>query len=146
MIAEKDSGVVIVEDGGPLGIVTTRDILELYLSLQEKKGVYVQITGLKNQNREVDKLVSETIKKISHIYQIQYMYLHIKKHRKNGREKYSVRCRLMSDMGMFMSRAVSWNLPEAVGMALRNIERMILKEKIKIRDKIRHMIRMRIGK
>ncbi len=143
-----ESGVVIVEKSGPVGVVTTRDILEFYLSLKATQGVYVQITGLEKQNREVDKMLSETIKKISRFYPIQYAYLHVKRYRRTGRNKYSIRCRLMTGKGMFTSKAMAWSLAEAVGSALDNLERAVLKNKLRLSDKLKHRLmslkRMRI--
>ncbi len=145
MIEAKNPGVVITEENSPIGIITTRDILELYLSLHKKEeGLYVQITGLDKSDPDIDKQISEFVRKVSQFHEIQYMYIHIKKYRKTGRIKYSIRCRLMTDEGMFVSKSTSWILSVAVGNALNNIERFLLRKKERKRDKIRRLLR--IGK
>ncbi len=141
MSKHKNSGVVIVGDNAPIGIVTTRDLLEFYLSKKEGKGVYVQITGLGKEDPFVsataDRMVRDSMQKIASFLPIQYLFMHTKQHDIEGaRKKYSVRCRLMTGRGMLISKAVGWDLRDAVGQALDELERIAIRGKEKARDKV----------
>ncbi len=141
-------GAVLCEQGIPIGVVTTRDLLEFYLAGKQKKGVYVQITGAKGEDEfvlgTVDRMIKDSVQKISSSYAIQFLFLHVKKYKKAGSEKtkYSVRARLMTDAGIFISRAFAWDLRDAAGEALDNLERIALHKK----EKTRAGIKRRFGK
>lgn len=150
MVKYKNSGAVIVEDDAPIGVVTTRDMLEFYLSKREKKGAYVQITGLGKEDSIVaattDRMVRDTVQKISSFVPIQFLFLHTKRHEKGGKTKYSVRCRLMTDKGILISKAVGWDLRDAAGQALDELERIAIKGKEKARDKAMRRVRAAKGR
>ncbi len=145
MVKYKNSGVVIVEGDAPLGVVTTRDLLEFYLSTRQKKGAYVQITGLGKEDPLVaataDRMVRDTVQKISSFLPVQFLFLHTKRYEKGGKTKYSVRCRLMTDKGVFISRAMGWDLRDAAGKALDEIEKIVIKGKERLRDKTLRKVR-----
>ncbi|MFZ3077851.1 MAG: CBS domain-containing protein [Candidatus Aenigmatarchaeota archaeon] len=142
MIKYKNTGAVIVENDAPIGVVTTRDMLEFYLSKREKKGAYVQITGLGNEDEMVaaaaDSMIRDSLQKISSLLPVQFLFLHVKKYDKGGKTKYSVRCRLMTDKGIFISRAIGWDLRDAAGQALDEVEKIIIRDKERKRDKNIH--------
>ncbi len=145
MVKYKNSGVVIIENDIPLGIVTTRDLLEFYLSTKQKKGAYVQITGIGKEDSAVaataDRMVRDTVQKISSFLPVQFLFMHTKRYEKGGKTKYSVRCRLMTDKGIFISRAIGWDLRDAAGQALDDMEKIVIKSKERIRDKVMHKVR-----
>jgi len=142
MVKYKDSGAVIVEDDAPVGVVTTRDMLEFYLSKREKKGAYVQITGLGKEDAmaaaTTDRMIRDSLQKISSFLPVQFLFLHVKRYEKGGKTKYSVRVRLMTDKGIFISRAMGWDLRDAAGQALDEIEKIIIRDKERKRDKNIH--------
>jgi CBS domain-containing protein/ribosome-associated translation inhibitor RaiA len=137
MIKFKTRGAIIVEENSPIGVVTTKDLLEFYLASTEKKeGIYVQWIGLGEEDefvlQTVDRIVEDTARKLHSIYPIQYMFLHVKKYRKSGeRAKYSLRVRVMTDKGIFISKGFAWDLKDAVGEALDNLEKVVLRRKEK---------------
>ncbi|MBU3957521.1 MAG: CBS domain-containing protein, partial [Nanoarchaeota archaeon] len=145
MVKYKNSGVVIVEDDAPVGVVTTRDLLEFYLSKMEKKGVYVQITGLGKEDPMIaataDRMLRDSLQKISSFLPVQFLFMHTKRYDKGGKTKYSVRCRLMTDRGIFISRAIGWDLRDAAGQALDELEKIIIRDKERKRDKVMRKIR-----
>ncbi len=137
MISTGKRGCIVVENNEPLGIVTTRDILELWISQEKEKGIYVQYSGLEEEDEfvmdTVDRMVSDTVQKIHSIYPVQYFHIHIKRFRKTGERKiFSVRCRIMTDEGAFISSAQAWDLRDAIGGALDKLEKIIIKHKEKL--------------
>ncbi len=138
MLREKKRGCIVVENSEPLGIVTTRDILELWLSSRKREqGVYVQYSGLEEEDdfvlSTVDRMVSDTVKKINSIYPVEWFHVHVKRYRKTGERKlFSVRCRAMTSEGIFVSRGQGWDLRDAIGEALDNLEKIVVKHKEKL--------------
>lgn len=134
----KTSGVVIAVDACPVGVVTLRDVLEFYFAGLTKKGVYVQITGLKEEDEfvlsTVDRMIRDSMQKLSFM-KPQFFVIHIKKYKKEGEKaKHSVRSRFMTGSGLFISKGFAWDLRDAVAMALDNLERIVKKEKVRKKD------------
>ncbi len=136
LIEGRRRGCIIVKGDEPVGVVTTRDILELWLSSKVEKGVYVQYSGLEEEDNEVmdvvDRMVSDTVRKVHSIYPVEYMHIHIKRYRKTGERKlFSVRCRVMTTEGVFIARGQGWDLRDAIGEAMDHLERIVKKHKEK---------------
>lgn len=136
------SGVVVATESGPIGVVTIRDLLEFYFA-KPQKGVYTQITGLGDEDdfvfATVDRMIKDTVQKLSTVFKPQFLFLHVKKYKKEGHHiKYSIRCRFMTDAGVFISRGFAWDLRDAVREALNSLEKAVLKCKERDRDISRH--------
>lgn len=140
MNKKQEYSAVIVKNEKPVGIVTSKDIMEVISSLEEKKGVYVQIAGMPDvtsfTKEKVYEAVNTTVRKIGRIYEdLEYLVLHIKSHQKNGRRKYSVRTRFMTPVGIFVSKSWAWELLDAVDEALEKLETQIMKDHNKRAEK-----------
>ncbi len=144
MLKDKNDGVIVVEDGFPVGVITAKDLLEVYISSIKRKGIFYQIIGLTDENdfivETIDRMIRDTIKKMSNIFKPQFFILHIKKYDKNGKKKYSIRVRFGTEKRVFISKSYAWDLRDAVGKALDRLERIMLKKK-GIKDKIKEKIR-----
>jgi CBS domain-containing protein len=144
MIKNKTDGVIIAEDNFPIGVVTTKDLLELYVLSLKKKGIFYQIVGLTDEDdfivNTIDRMIRDTIRKLSNIFKPQFFVLHIKKYDRNGKRKYSIRVRFATEKRTFVSKAYAWDLRDAVDKALDRLERIMLKRK-GIRNKIREKVR-----
>ncbi|MFQ6020722.1 MAG: CBS domain-containing protein [Candidatus Aenigmatarchaeota archaeon] len=137
----KVTGIVITENKIPIGIITPKDLLEIYISGFKAKGIYYQIVGLTDEDDfivdTIDRMIRDSVQRLSYVYKPKFFFLHLKKHDKGGRIKYSVRVRFNTSKGTFISKAYAWDLRDAVDEALERLERMILKEKRTIKDKLR---------
>ncbi len=135
MSRKNTTGIVVVDNKIPKGIITTKDLLEVLVSQIKPEGVYYQIVGLTDEDSfvmdTVDRMIRDSIRKISHTYDPEFFFLHVKKHETGLRSKtkYSIRARLRTNKGVFMSKAWKWDLRDAVGDALDNLERIVFKEK-----------------
>jgi CBS domain-containing protein len=140
-------GVIVEENNFPVGVVTEKDLLEVYISSLNKKGVYYQISGLTDEDdfilSTVDRMVKDTIQKMSKTFDLQFFFLHVKRYNKKGKSKYSIRTRFRTSKGIFVSRSFAWDLREAVNDALTKLERIMLKEAEGKRDKARETIRIK---
>ena len=145
MTSKNVSYVILVENGIPIGIATIKDFVEFYVSQLSRPGVYVQITGLGEEDEfvqaTVDRQMKDFVSKINPVFNVQFMAVHIKRHGMiqhiPKRIKYSVRIRLMTDKGMFSVSSVRWDIRDAIREALSQLERKILsfKETIVKRQK-----------
>lgn len=142
----KISGIVITENKMPVGIVTPKDLLEIYISGFRQKGVYYQIMGLTNEDSfivdTVDMMIRDTIEKVSNIYKPEFFFVHVKKHYTGDKERmrYYVRTRFRTNKGIFISKASEWDLRDAVNQALGHLERIMIRQKDFAKDKIKKNI------
>ncbi len=130
------SSVVVVKDEEPTGIVTHMDVLELVASYQERRQVYIQITGLEEHDPDVyDEmygLIDRRMQKITPIAMPQLLMLHFTEHHHPAEPRhYSIRARLSTNTGLFFSEGQDFDKFKALDTVLEHIERQIIKEKEK---------------
>lgn len=146
MIKKYDTdGLIVEENGFPVGVITEKDLLEFYISNLEQKGIFYQIIGLVDEDEFIvstaDRMIRDTLEKLNKIHQIQYFVLHVKRYDKTGKIKYSIRTRLLTNKGTFVSKSHAWDLRTAVDKALNNLERITIKEKQRGKDIIQERLR-----
>ncbi|NIM46713.1 MAG: CBS domain-containing protein [Candidatus Aenigmarchaeota archaeon] len=143
----KNDGVIVAENQFPVGIITAKDLLEVYVSGLEKKGIYYQIIGLVDEDEfivaTVDRMIRDAIQKISKVYKPQFFFLHIKRYEKTGKIKYSIRTRLLTNKGAFISKSYAWDLRTAVDEALEKLERIMFKEREWKKSRLRERLRFK---
>jgi CBS domain-containing protein len=115
-------------------VIAQKDVLELLLS-KEQKGVYVQVTNLHGEDSftqaKIDSMTTEFVKKMGKmVNDIQSLMLHIERHQKGGKTKYSVRTRLFP--GVFVSHSWDWDLATAAQSALDKLEKEVMKKHGKV--------------
>jgi CBS domain-containing protein len=126
-------GVVVTDNQMPVGVITEKDLLEFYVSTLGQKGVYYQIMGLSDEDdfvlSTVNRMIGDTLQKLSKIHKINFFYMHVKRHDKAGKIKYSIRNRLLTDSGTFISKSYDWDIRSAVDQSLDKLERLTIKDK-----------------
>lgn len=133
------SSVVVVENMDPMGIVTHMDVLELVASYQERRRVYIQITGLEEHDPDVyDEMytiIERRMQKITPIEMPQLLMLHFTEHHhpKEARN-YSIRARLSTNAGLFFSDTFDYDKFRALDNVLDHLEKQIIKEKDKAKS------------
>jgi len=133
---DRDIATIFVEESGNLvGVISQADLMEQIISLKEKEGVYVQITGLDEQDPDVlDTLYEQIEKSMNRVnkikrHQPRVFTVHIAKHRIEGfRAKYSIQARLTTDHGMYYAKASEWSLYKTMDMTLDSMEKTVKKE------------------
>ena len=148
MIKKYDTdGIIVAENGFPVGVVTEKDLLEFYISSLEQKGIFYQIIGLVDEDEFIvataDRMIRDTLQKLDRMHKIQYFVLHVKRYDKKGKIKYSIRTRLLTEKGTFVSKSYAWDLRTAVDEALVNLERITIKEKQRGKYKTQEMLRFK---
>lgn len=137
----KLDGTFVVEKNIPIGVITEKDLLEIYISGLKKSGIYYQIIGMKDEDdftvSTVERMVNDTLTKLTKLFNPQFFFLHVKKYEeRGGRTKYSIRTRFGTSRGIFITKSHAWDLRDAVDEALSRLERISIKDREKTRDKI----------
>ncbi len=139
----KEHEEVVVQHEGKIGVVTHRDILELFAQAP-KKQVYVQITGMHDEGIEfkvmMDKAVDEFVQKMGKVIaNIELLAVHVEKmHKQGARFKYSIRTRFRTPIGFFVAHAWGWKPLDVIQDVFKNLEREVMHKYGKMEDVRRH--------
>jgi predicted transcriptional regulator/ribosome-associated translation inhibitor RaiA len=133
MLRRRKTYCVVVENGGPIGIITPKDIAEIVAALAKRRGVYVQLAGLPKLDEatriRANEFIDNTVRKFADIFKLDHLFVHIKEHKVRGRKKFSVHARARTTAGMYVSRAWNWNLLTAMDEAMEKLEHEFLSDK-----------------
>ncbi|MDD1746298.1 MAG: CBS domain-containing protein [Methanomassiliicoccales archaeon] len=118
MSSKKVSALPVVEKEEMVGIVTLYDVVELIASFGQRDMVYMQITGLEEEDRfsldVMEREIQNGLAKIAKITRPQLFTMHVTKHHGAGnRSKYSLSARLFTANGAFIASSVDWSLIKA---------------------------------
>jgi len=135
MARKRVSGVFITDDSNkPVGVITTKDLLEVFVGGTQQEGVYYQIIGLTDEDDfivdAVDKMVNNTVSKLSNMFEPEFLFVHIKRYDSEGfRFRYTIKTRFKVKNRLFFTQASAWDLREAIGDALSKLEKVAIKDK-----------------
>lgn len=136
-LLKSNEEIVVKYDGG-FGIVTPKDVIELFAAVPRKE-VYVQITGMHDESIEfkvkMDIAVTEFVNKLAKIVRrVEYLVVHVEQmHKQGNKSKYSIRARFKSPEGFFVAHAWGWKPLDVIQEVFRNLEREVLHKHGKIR-------------
>jgi CBS domain-containing protein len=141
MLEKNISTLPVVMGKDIVGIVTNYDIVELVASLRERDLVYMQITGLEEEDRRelevMEKDIQAGMAKIAKVSHPLLFTMHVSKyHEKGNSSKYSLSGRLTTEYNVYVAKAVDWNLTKTAIQLMEHLERRV-KEKKKERLKRR---------
>jgi CBS domain-containing protein/ribosome-associated translation inhibitor RaiA len=128
------SSIIVTDEQKPIGIVTPPDLIELLLREGEREGVYVQITGLEEEDTSVYEdlhhLIQKSMKKIGKVDKPQVLAMHfVQYHDKSDVKEYEIRARLSTQKQMYYATHEEWDLFKGVDETLESLEKMVMKEK-----------------
>lgn len=133
MIQRKLTTVFVQENGRLVGVVSQADLMEQVISLKQKEGVYVQITGLDQEDPDIYTILYEQIEKsMRRIDKIQFprvFTVHVSTYHPEGlRSKYSIHARLTTDKGMYYANETDWDLYRTMDRLLQQLEKNVKRE------------------
>lgn len=113
-----------------VGIITTYDLIELIASFKEREMVYVQISGLEEEDayelEVMDKEIQTGLSKIARISTPLLFTVHVSKYHKEGTSsKYSLSARLVTEHKIFLAKAHDWSLIKATVELMDRLERAV---------------------
>ena len=140
LMLEKGLATIFVHEGERLvGVVSQADLMEQVISLKKREGVYVQITGLVEEDPDVYNVLYDEIEKaMNRIDKIQFprvFTVHIQTYHSEGmRSKYSIHGRLTTDRSMYYASQTDWNLYKTMDALLDQLEKTVKREHEKVLD------------
>ncbi|MEL9940426.1 MAG: CBS domain-containing protein [Ignisphaera sp.] len=126
---------VVTADDKPLGVFSGLDALKLYLDqLKISMPIEAKISQVVKEDftrLQIEKLVNSYLSKFSRYVNVIDFKLAVKeetKTDKEGRRRYNVRVRVVTDSGALTSQSVCWDLSTCVREALEIIEKRLRKQ------------------
>jgi len=141
MVDRNISTLPVIEKGTLVGIITKYDIIELIASFRQRNMVYVQITGLGQEERYsmdvMEKEIQASLAKIAKIQMPLLFNMHVAKYSTEGNTaKYAINGRLITTDKIYMASAVDWNIMKATISLMQILERRVIERKeVRIRHK-----------
>lgn len=125
--------VFVHEDGRLVGVVSQADLMEQILSLKPTEGVYVQITGLNEEDPDVYNvlydLIGKSMKRIDKIQRPRVFTVHVSVYHNEGmRSKYSLSGRLTTERKMYYAHSTDWDLYRTMDVLLDSLEKSVRRE------------------
>lgn len=133
------SSLPVVENGTMQGIITKYDMIELLASFRQRNYMYMQITGLGEDDRfaveQMERVITQSIQKIAKMTQPMLFTLHVGKYNHVGLNyKYSLHGRLTVDGRLYIGTSVDWDLIKATTELMKVFERQIIERKEEIKQ------------
>lgn len=133
-MVDKDISVLFVEEGGKLvGVVSQADLMEQIISLRQREGVYVQITGLEEGDpdtyTEMYSMIEKYMQSINRVDKPLMFTIHVSMYHTEGlRAKYSMHGRLSTQKKLYFAKAFDWNIFKALNELLDMLEKSVRKD------------------
>ena len=144
LMLEKNVSVLPVLDNNKLtGIISMYDMIELLASFAQRDFVYMQITGLEEEDRFsldiMEKEIQSGLAKAAKITRPLLFTVHVTKYHTSGNTaKYSLTGRMSTAHGTFMGKAVDWNLIKATVDLMNALQERVTEMKDERLDKKKH--------
>jgi len=120
----------VIVSNGFVGIITPKDIME-FLFTSSTKTLPIQIINIKEEptKTKIENMIKNFVSKLKGM-KIDYLFVHVEKHEKqrSKKTKYSVRMRLSTNIGFFVSHAWDYSLMSAAQNALDNLRKEVMKK------------------
>lgn len=135
VMAENNISTLPVMEGKELvGVITEYDIIELLSACRERDMMFVQISGLDDNEKEATDAIyadiEEMVKKVSKIYKPESLTMHVSRYNDNGGNfKYSVSARLFINGSAVMGKEVGWDLVKTCSDLINKLEDSVIEMK-----------------
>lgn len=130
---------VIDDEGRPLGIITSLDIIELAASSKPRDEVLVQISGFEADDPYIYDSIYEVIQrylpKIANHVRPKMINFHISHHHhQDSMTKYTINGRMTTPRKTFITKKNDWDLLEALDEVMDGLLKQVKKYKDRARD------------
>lgn len=135
VMAENNISTLPVMEGKELvGVITEYDIIELLSACRERDMMFVQISGLDDNEKEATDAIyadiEEMVKKVSKIYKPESLTMHVSRYNDSGGNfKYSISARLFINGSAVMGKEVGWDLVKTCSDLINKLEDSIIEMK-----------------
>lgn len=134
MAEKKISTLPVIESTELVGIITEYDIIELLSACRERDMLFVQISGLDDDEKDATDAIyadiEEMVKKVSKIYKPESLTMHVSKYHEDGdNNKYSISARLFINGTAVMAKEVGWDLTKTAADLITKLEDAVINMK-----------------
>lgn len=135
VMAENNISTLPVMEGKELvGVITEYDIIELLSACRERDMMFVQISGLDDNEKEATDAIyadiEEMVKKVSKTYKPESLTMHVSRYNDNGGNfKYSISARLFINGSAVMGKEVGWDLVKTCSDLINKLEDSVIEMK-----------------
>ena len=134
MVDNRFSTLPVLEGKDLVGIVTEFDVLELISACRERDMLFVQISGLEDDEKElVDAIYADIeamVAKVSKIYKPESLTMHVSRYNDiGGNPKYSISARLFINGTAVMVKEVGWDLIRTASDLITKMEDAVINMK-----------------
>ncbi len=128
------STIPVVEGKELVGVLTEYDIIELLAACRERDMLFVQISGLEDDEKDaVDAIyadIENMVTKVSKIYKPESFNMHVSRYNDvGGNYKYSISARLFINGEAIMAKQVGWDLIQTAGDLITKLEDAVINMK-----------------
>ncbi|MGN0137738.1 MAG: CBS domain-containing protein [Candidatus Methanomethylophilaceae archaeon] len=134
MVENRFSTLPVIEGKDLVGIITEYDILELISACRERDMLFVQISGLEDDEKDyVDAIYADIeamVAKVSKIYKPESFTMHVSRYNDTGGNfKYSISARLFINGTAIISKEVGWDLTKTAADLITKMEDQVVNMK-----------------
>ncbi len=143
MVKKNISTLPVVEKDVLKGVITKYDVLEMIASVRIRDMVYMQISGLEEEDRlsldVMEREIQNGLQKVAKITRPLMFSMHVHKYNNEGNTaKYSLNARLHTEYSTYTATAVDWNLMKATVDLMDKLEKDVTEtKKVRVEKKRR---------
>jgi len=134
MLDKNFSTLPVVEKDVIKGVLTAYDVLELMASVKERDVVYMQISGLEEEDRfnldQMEREIQTELAKIAKMQKPMLFNMHVQKYNASGNTaKYSLTARMHTSQKTYIASGVDWSLMAATSDLMKRFDEMVTENK-----------------
>ncbi len=134
MVENKISTLPVLEAKELVGVLTEYDIIELLSACRERDMMFVQISGLDDNEKDATDAIyadiEEMVKKVSKIYKPESLTIHVSRYNDvGGNPKYSISARLFINGNAILAKEVGWDLIKTCSDLITKLEDAVINMK-----------------
>ena len=131
MVDNGFSTLPVLESGTLGGIITEYDVLELISACRERDMLFVQISGLEDDEKDytdaIYKDIENMVTKVSKIYKPESLNIHVSRYNEvGGNPKYSITARLFINGTGLMMKEVGYDLTKTMSDLIKKLEAAVI--------------------
>jgi len=131
MVDNGFSTLPVVERSGLVGVITEYDVLELISACRERDMLFVQISGLEDDEKDYTDAIyadiENMISKVSKIYKPESLIIHVSRYNEvGGNPKYSITARLFINGTGVMMKEVGYDLTKTMSDLIKKLEAAVI--------------------
>jgi predicted transcriptional regulator len=131
MVENGFSTLPVIESDCLVGVITEYDVLELISACRERDMVFVQISGLEDDEKDytdaIYKDIENMLAKVSKIYKPDSLNIHVSRYNEvGGNPKYSITARLFINGTGIMMKEVGYDLTKTMSDLVKKLEAAVV--------------------